>query len=131
MVDVEAELQNWARHVHDGWLHDHLLYTPPPTSEDYRAEIVAYDDPEPVRPPVDELAAQRTEGIVVQIGLQDFDSYRVLVHWYPHLQMIRIEGVELSHEQAIKRLSKHMRCSFQGAQRMLDHARILYAQMRA
>jgi len=130
VVDVEAELQNWARHVHDGWLHDHLLYTPPPTSEDYRAEIVAYDDSEPVRHSIDELAAQRTEDIVVQIGLQDFDSYRVLVHWYPRLQMIRIEGVELSHEQAIKRLSKHMRCSFQGAQRMLDHARILYRQMR-
>jgi len=133
MIDpaqAEAELSNWGRCLHDGWLRDNLLYTPPPTSDGYRAEIVAYDDPEPVRPPCDELAAQRTEEVVVQIGLQDFDSYRVLAYWYPHLLLIRIAGTELSNSEAIKRLSKHMHTSFPGAQRMLDQARVLYRQLR-
>ena len=116
MTDATHELHNWGRYVHDGWLKHHLLHTPPPTSEHYRAPVVAYDDPEPAEPPVDELAGLRTESIVVAIGLEHFDSYRVLVHWFTHLAPRR---QDMNRAAAIKKLSKHMRCSYQAADRML------------
>ena len=127
---AESELQNWGRHMHDGFLRDILLYAVPPMFEHYRADIVAFDDPEPARPSIDELAAQRTEDIVVRIRDHDVDSFMVLSYWYPRLMMIRSEGVELSHQEAISRLSKVMHTSFGGAQRLLESARFAYRNWR-
>lgn len=122
----EHELRNWGRCIHDGWLRDHLDYRPPPTSEQYQAPIVAFDDPEPVRAPHDELAAEMTTEIVVQIGLEHFDAYRTLVFWYTRLQQIP----ELGHDESIKRLSRHMKTGFDGATRMLNDARKRYLSHR-
>ena len=125
--EANERLQNWGRYVHDGWLHDTLLYTPPPTSEGYLAPLVAYDEPEPAVMPVDELDAQKTEDVVVFLGLRHFDYYRVLVHWYPHLLIVRRET---PHAECIKRLSKHMHCSFSSAERMLRDSVARFADMR-
>lgn len=126
--DVNDELMNWGRALHNGWIRDHLLYAQPPIFDHYRAPIVAYDDPEPARIPIDELAAMRTEALVVQLGLVHFDSYRVLVHWYTKLMQMRSD--HLNHDERIKRLSKHMRCSFGAAERMQKDAVVRFATLR-
>jgi len=127
LKEADQELMNWARYTFDGWLSSGLLWTPPPTSEGYRAPIVAFDEPEPARVPIDELAGQITENIVVQIGGEPggFDSYRALVHWYPHLMMHR-DDMAVTRQQAYRLLAKHMHCSYPGAVRILDYARHIY-----
>jgi len=120
-------LCNWGRFVHDGWLRDVLLYTPPPTSKGYRAPVVAYDEPEAAVMPVDELDAQKTENIVIYMGLHHFDYHQTLVYWYPHLLVVRRD---LPHADCIKRLSKHMHCSYGGAERMLRDAVARFSDMR-
>jgi len=126
--DVNDELMNWGRALHNGWIKDHLMYAQPPIFDHYRAPIVAYDEPEPARIPIDELAAMRTEAIVVQFGLIHFDSYRVLVHWYTKLMQMRSD--HLNHDERIKRLSKHMKCSFGAAERMQKDAVVRFANLR-
>lgn len=125
-TEFERELQNWGRCIHDGWLNDHLGYRSPQTSEEYVPEINVFDDPEPAREPLDEIAAQRTTEIVVQVGLKHFDSYRVLVFWYTRLQQIP----DLSLTESINRLSQHMHSSYPGAERMLEQARAHYREFR-
>ena len=122
--DVNHELTNWGRYVTDSWIHHHLLIAPPPTSEGYLAPVVAYDDPEPVRMPIDHDRAILTEWVIVSIGRENggFDYYRVLVHWYT-----RLIFAECTQEERTKRLSKHMHTSFTGAHRMLTDARSIYA----
>jgi len=124
--EAHLALCNWGRFVHDGWLHDNLLYTPPPTSEGYLAPVVAYDEPEQARMPIDELDAQKTENIVIYIGLRHFDFYRVLVYWYPHLMIARRD---MPHAECVKRLARHMHCSFGGAERMLRDAVARFAEL--
>jgi len=126
--DVNDELMNWGRAFHNGWIKDHLLYANPPIFDHYRAPIVAYDEPEPPKMPIDELAALRTEALVVQLGLIHFDSYRVLVHWYTKLMQLRSD--HLTHADRVKRLSKHMRCSYGAAERMQKDAVIRFANLR-
>jgi len=126
--DVTDELMNWGRALHNGWIRDHLMYAQPPIFDHYRAPIVAYDEPEPARIPIDELAAMRTEAIVVQLGLIHFDSYRVLIHWYTKLMQMRSD--HLNHDERIKRLSKHMKCSFGAAERMQKDAVVRFANLR-
>ena len=125
--EANEALQNWGRYVHDGWLRDNLLFTPPPTSEGYRAPIVGFDEPEPARMPIDELDAQRTEHIVIYMGLHHFDYHRVLVYWYPSLLIARRD---MLHADCVKRLSKHMHCSFAGAERMLRDSVARFSDMR-
>ena len=127
-TDVNDELMNWGRALHNGWIKDHLLYAQPPMFNHYRAPIVAYDEPEPARMPIDELAALRTEALVVQLGLVHFDSYRVLVHWYTKLMQMRSD--HLNHDERIKRLSKHMKCSFGAAERMQKDSVIRFSNLR-
>ena len=126
--DVTDELMNWGRALHNGWIKDHLMYAQPPIFDHYRAPIVAYDEPEPARIPIDELAAMRTEAIVVQLGLIHFDSYRVLIYWYTKLMQMRSD--HLNHQERIKRLSKHMKCSFGAAERMQKDAVIRFSNLR-
>jgi hypothetical protein len=126
--DVNDELMNWGRAMHNGWIKEHLLVTPPPIFNHYQAPIVAYDDPEPALMPVDELAALRTEALVVQLGTTHFDSFRVLIYWYTRLMQMRSD--HLNHDERIKRLSKHMRCSFSAAERMQKEAVIRFSNLR-
>lgn len=128
--DADAELANWGRSIHDGWLKDHLLYANVPTSDGYVAPVVGYDDPEPARHPVDQNLAQITEAVVITLFQDHIDSYRVLQHWYTRLLPMRGDGIEATHDEMIKRLAKHMRTSYPGAQRMLDDARRRYWQRR-
>lgn len=131
MKETEQQLMNWGRYVKDNMASHGLLFSVLPTSEGYLAPIVAYDEPEPAKTPIDEIEGQITEDIVVKIGVEPggFDSYRVLVHWYTRLMMHHHEE-HLSRNESIKRLSKHMRCSFLGAERMLEDARNLYRTRR-
>ena len=123
-INVNHELTNWGRYVTDSWLQHHLMIAPPPTSEGYLAPVVAYDEPEPARIPIDHQRAILTEWVIVSIGREagGFDYYRVLVHWYT-----RLVFAECTQEERTKRLSKHMHTSFSGAQRMLTDARAIYA----
>ena len=124
---VNADLLNWGRYVHDGWLERNLLIMPPPTSDGYMAPVVAYDDPEPVKMPVDHWRGKISEHVVISLGCEvgGFDLYRVLVHWYT-----RLAFVECTQDDRYKRLSKQMHCSFQGAQRMHLDAQIRYWDLR-
>ena len=125
--DAELDLRNWGRFVFDGWLENNLLVTPPPTSEGYMAPVVAYDEPEAVKMPVDHWSGRVAEHVVVSIGCEcgGFDNYRVLVHWYTRLIFL-----ECTNEQRYKRLSKHMHTSFGGALRMHTDARVRYWDRR-
>ena len=120
--EANHKLLNWGRHVNDGWLRNNLLFTPPPTSEGYVAPF--YDPAERSPYPIDELDAELSERVVIRIGTTpgQFDFYRALVYWYPHLMLLRFEGTELTHDQSLKRLSRYLRCSFDGARRILDDA---------
>ena len=116
---TELDLRNWGRYTQDQWLVHHLLIAPPPTSEGYVAPVVAYDDPEPARMPIDHQAGRVAEHVIISIGCEcgGFDSYRVIVRYYT-----RLIFHECTHEQRLKRLSKHMHTSFPGAERMLADA---------
>jgi len=127
LADATHELHNWGRCYNDGFLRYHLLHTPPPTSEHYRAPVVAYDDPDPADLPIDMLAAARTEEIIRMIGAESPDSWRALVHWFTHLMPKRRD---INNAAAIKKLSKHMRCSYQAADRMLNDGIARYHQKR-
>ena len=123
---ADDELHNWGRFVHDTWLHHHLLYTNPPTSDGYIAPIVAHDDPEPVAHAIDEHQARQTENIVVHIGLSHFESFEVLGHWYTRIMRAPLYSIENRSEYGFKRLAKKMRTSYPGAQRMLEEAQYRY-----
>jgi len=116
--EANEELLNWGRHVYDGWLESNLGVTPPPTSEGYIAPVVGFDEPMDASPPVDEIRGDMTSDIVCAIGAEPggIDTYRCLVHWYTHLCM---RHRDVGRDEMVKRLSKHMRCSFIGAERML------------
>jgi len=125
---AEIDLRNWGRFMFDGWLDDNLLIQPPPTSEGYLAPIVGFDEPEPVKMPIDYWSGQIAEHVIVSIGGEcgGFDSYVSLVHWYT-----RLIFVECTQRQRYKRLSKHMHCSFKGAKRIHVDARARYWDRRA
>lgn len=123
---IEHELQNWGRHIHDGWLADHVLYATVPTSEQYVAPIVAHDDPEPARHPIDEQLAMQTERIVVHIGLECFTSFQALQHWYTLILRTPRYSDQANTGNAITRLSKKLHTSRSGAERILDEARYRY-----
>ena len=128
--DVKAandSLMNWGRAMVDSYLEHHLLIAPPPTSEGYRAPMVVYDEPEPIKTPVDLIDAKVSEHVIVAIGCEygGFDVYRVLVKYYT-----RLVFCECTQEERLKRLSRHMRCSYPGARRMLNDAQILFWDRR-
>ena len=122
--EAHESLMNWGRFVRDGpWLRHHLLYTPPPTSEGYQAPVVAYDDPEPTRIPIDHHQGMIAEHVVVSIGCEPggFDHYRVLVRWYTGLVFVDCRQAE-----RYKRLSKTMHCAYASAEIMLKAAQLQY-----
>ena len=127
LKDANIDLLNWGRFVNEAWLERNLLIDPPPTSEGYRAPSVAYDEPEPVKMPVDMWAGKVAEHVVVSIGCEcgGFDSYRVLVHWYT-----RLVFAECTRDERYKRLSKQMHSSFKSAQRMHIDAQVKYWDRR-
>ena len=128
MIDreqAEIELRNWGRCMNDSWLEHHILHRPPPTSEQYVAPYPPEPEDSPP-PPVDELEAQRTTDIVVLIGMDHIDAYRVLVRWYCHILMTP----HLTHSQGLKRLSRFMHTSYPGAVRMLEEGIARYRQYR-
>ena len=112
-------LMNWGRFVRDDWLRHHLLIAPPPTSEGYIAPVVAYDEPEPAKIPIDHIQGRLSEHVVVSIGGEPggFDSYRVLVHWYTRLMF-----KDCRHSERFKLLSKHMHCAYPSALIMVRDA---------
>jgi hypothetical protein len=128
--DAHLELINWGRAVHDGWLREFLLYAPPPTSKGYLAPIVAYDDPEQPRGAIDFQMAELTERVVIDIGSYDYQSYRVLVYWYPKLMSMMSDDVHLDRENKIKLLSKHMATSYRNAEAWLTEAVCQYKDRR-
>ena len=123
LKDAHNSLMNWGRYVHDAWLDHHLLITPPPIAAQYIAPVVAYDEPEKPRIPLDELDGKLAEHVVVSIGCEPggFEYFRVLVAWYTNLAF-----KEITQEERHKRLSKQMHCSFPAAQRMIEQARLMY-----
>jgi len=123
--EADQDLMNWARSVNDAWLGGNVLFSLLPTSNGYVADTVAFDDPEPAKIPVDEIAAKITEELVVKIGGL---NQKVLVHWYPRLMMLRREGESINQREALKLLSKHMHTSVQRAQWMLEYSVNLYAR---
>lgn len=118
LKEAHEVLRNWGRYVSDSWLRDNLLFTNPPTSDGYIAPVVAYDDPEPATQPIDELDAQRTEAIIIEIGRTPgfFDCFRVLQYWFT---IIPRDYKDVGRERCIKLLAKHMHSSYGGAERML------------
>ena len=123
-------LCNWGRAVNDDWLEHNLLYTPPPTSDGYVAPVVAWDGSEPATQPIDELDAEITEKIIIHMGVQGgqhFEYHRALVYWYAHLMVARAEH---SREECIKRLAKHLKTGFMGAERLLQDAVSRFWDMR-
>jgi len=126
--DVNDELMNWGRAMHDGWINDHLLVAPPPIFDHYRAPVVAYDENEPAKIPIDLTLAMHTESLIRKLGYSHSDSKKVLVHWYTKLMQLRSD--HLTHADRVKRLSKHMRCSYGAAERMQKDAVIRFANLR-
>ena len=120
---AHESLMNWGRFVHDSWLRHHLLIAPPPTSEGYLAPVVAYDEPEPAKVPIDHRQGILAEHVVVSIGCEDggFDSYRVLVRWYTSLVF-----VDCRQDERYKRLSKTMHCAYDSSPIMLKDAQGKY-----
>ena len=120
---ADLSLRNWGRYVRDDWLNHHLLIVPPPTSEGYRTPISGYDEPDPVTMPIDHFQGRVSEHVIISIGCEPggFDAYMVMVHWYTRLIFLEIQQAE-----RLKRLSKHMHCSYDSAQRMLKDAQIRY-----
>ena len=91
------------------------------------APMVVYDEPEPAKIPIDHLAGKISEHVIVSIGCEfgGLDSYRVIVRYYT-----RLAFCECTQEERLKRLSKHMHCSFPSAQRMLKDAQVLFWDRR-
>lgn len=127
LVDAHRELLNWGRWARDQWPAPELGYVPPATSQGYLAPIVGWDEPTDYGEPVDETDAQRTESIVVQLGLERIDHYRVLVRWYPGL----MAGPPIPLDECYKRLARFMHCSFAGAKRMREESVEAYWRKRA
>jgi hypothetical protein len=124
------ELVNWGRAVHDGWLREFLTYQAPPTSSNYVAPIVAFDESERPRNFINLELAELTERTVIDIGRDDFTSYRVLVYWYPKLMSIFREDVDLTREHKVKMLSRHMRTSYRKAEELLTESVCRYRDRR-
>ena len=127
LKEAHESLMNWGRFVHDSWLRHHLLIAPPPTSEGYVAPVVAYDDPEPPKIPIDHHQGQIAEHVVVSIGCEPggFDHYRVLVRWYTGLVFADCRQAE-----RFKRLSKTMHCAYPNAKIMLRDAQLRYWEQK-
>jgi len=125
--EAHESLMNWGRFVQDSWLRHNLLHSILPTSEGYLAPVVAYDDPEPPRMPIDHRSGMIAEHVVVSIGCEPggFDFYRTLVKFYT-----RLIFVDCTQEERFKRLSKHLHCSYQGANRILLDSRRIYWDRR-
>lgn len=124
---TEADLMNWARAVNDSFLEHHLLFAPPPTSEGYVPDTNAFDEPEPVRMPVDEKAASLTEHVVISIGCERgyFELFQVLVKWYTKLMFI-----DCANDERFRRLTKHMKYgndgNYRAARSALERAMRVY-----
>jgi hypothetical protein len=128
--DANRELVNWGRAVHDGWLREFILYQAPPTSTGYLAPTNAFDEPERPRQSIDLQLAEMTERVVIEIGRSDFQSYKVLIYWYPKLMAMNRDDVDLRHEDRIKMLSKEMHTSFRNAESMLTESVCRYIDSR-
>ena len=124
---AELDLRNWGRYVFDGWLDDNLLIKPPPTSEGYIAPIVGFDEPEPVKMPVDHRSGYIAEYVITCIRGEcgGMDAYLSLVYWYTDLIF-----AQCTQKQRYKRLSKHMHTSYKGAKRIHTDARARYWDRR-
>ena len=83
MKETERELRNWARAHADHWLENHLCIDEPPAFKQYQSGK-AFDEPETAPDPIDEQMAEKTEAIIVKIGLQDLDIYQAMVGFYPY-----------------------------------------------
>lgn len=125
--EAHESLMNWGRYCADNWLEHNLLHSILPTSEGYLAPVVAYDDPEPPRMPIDHHSGMIAEHVVVSIGCEvgGFDYYRALTKVYT-----RLVFVDCTQEERFKRLSKHLKCSYPGAERMLSDAQKIYWDRR-
>lgn len=122
LIEAHRELLNWGRWARDQWPAPELDYVPPATSQEYRApwdpDAASRDTATDLTDPIDELAAAHTEAVVVQIGLDRIDHYRVLVRWYPGL----MAGPPIPLDECYKRLARFMHCSFSGARRLREEA---------
>lgn len=123
--EVERQLKNWGLSVRDDW-HNHLGYTPPPTSEHYMAPISIHDEPE-VREQVDESCANLANHVIIALGTEPgwFDHFRAIVKWYTRLLFH-----ECSSDERILRLSKHLKCNRDTARSMLRDAQRAYWDRR-
>jgi len=82
---VREELRNWGRWARDvDWLENNLMFKGSKMFDDYRPELGEIYDPPPARMPIDSLAAQEVERIIVMMGLVHFDAHQALIHRYPH-----------------------------------------------
>ena len=122
--DADNDLMNWGRSMRDSWLEHNLLIDPPPTSSGYLAPLVAYDDPEPVKSPIDEISAKVTEHVIISIGVEPegFEHYVALVAWYTRLVFL-----ECPQAERYKRLAKKIHCSYDASPVILMTAQVSYA----
>jgi len=82
--EVLSDLRNWGRAMNDEWLEHNLLPKTAGIFREYRPDAGNIFDIEPCSEPVDQAKADKTESVVIQIGLQHFDAYQALVMWYCH-----------------------------------------------
>lgn len=116
-MKIEDELRNWGRAMCDQWLESHLDINEAPAWRQY-VSGKSFDDPEEPDEPIDEIAAGKTESIVIRIGKTDIDAMTALILRYCH--------PELSQLQRVKRL----RTTRNGFRRILKRAEEKYRRLR-
>ena len=128
LKDADEDLMNWGRCYHDRpWLNTILLIDPPPTSNGYIAPVRAYDEPEPVKPPIDELNAIRAEHVIRSMKSEPGgrDIYDALVVWYSRLVFL-----QCTQDERYAILSKKLHCAYPVSRIILVNSQTSYWQAK-
>jgi len=81
---IRDELANWGRWASDEWLRHNLMPKSAAIFRHYQPEAGDVFGAPHRADPVDELAAQATEDLIILMGLVAFDEHRALIARYPH-----------------------------------------------
>lgn len=125
---AEEELENWGRWLYSDMESHGIAITGhvmPPTSSGYRAPPYIEGETPETRIPVDELLGEETMIVVKEIGLENFDYYRVLCFWYS-----RITNPGAWPRTIKRRMAELLKISQDGSERMLDRAIDRYHEKR-
>lgn len=99
--EIRGLLANWGRWANDEWLRHHLGFSRASWMDKIRIAGSAT-----VRVMwVNEASAQIMEGCVVQLALEDFELFRIVVDWYPY----RMAADEIAEKYGFSRRTAYNR----------------------